>query len=259
MVIIPAKRPPKINTTLSQIGSTRTSTACPSPITPQRNLASAINDSDVDRIGFLSQASDELMLATGVNMSSFAPPPSTVSGYGGDKTLAEPSHSVFVPMDSMGNLKGHCGVKSKNDDKDSDEDDLKVEAFIDFGVDTEDEEAEEDEDAIARATLPTPLSTSPTVAANQIPIKTPSPDNTSASQLLKHFDKGNVGSFRRGQSSHQQQTRHTQAGPSLNKQAFKGGRHAAANLQLGAQKRKLSDSLSSGPSHAIPTKKRLHR
>jgi len=257
MVIIPAKRPAKINTAFGQVGSTRTSTACPSPITPQPRLASAVDDSDADFNDFSSQVIKDPMLGSGPDVISFAPPPSIASSQGHDQTFADAS--VFFPMDSMGDFSAIYEVDDQHDDDDDDDEALlNVEDFIDFGVDSSDDDAEEDEDAIARATLPTPHSTSPTVLPSQIPAKTPSPDNTSTSDLLKHFDKGVIGAFRRSPPNHQQHLRRSQARPSLNKHAFKGGRYSAADAQLGLQKkRKLSGTFGPHPSYAAVAKRKL--
>ncbi|KAK4697260.1 hypothetical protein P7C71_g788, partial [Lecanoromycetidae sp. Uapishka_2] len=229
MLIIRAKHPTRNNTPILQGLSTKISTACPSPITSPRTLAGGLSDNDIEHSGFSSRALHNPMLASGPNVPSFPLPSSGNSNQSHDQTLIEPPHpSVFLPQDSLGEF------KALFEDGDDGEALLNVTDFIDFGVDSsvdEEDGDEHDEDAIARATLPTPLSTSPTVVPNQIPTKTPSPDSSSTNQLLKHLDKGVIGSFRRGQSSHQQHSHRPQAGPPLNKQAFKGGRHAAANAQ----------------------------
>lgn len=251
------------------MGSTRTSTACPSPITPSRNLTIALDQTEFNRSDFSSHPINHLTLAPDLNGPSYKPPPSIFSSQGRDEPSGDTPPSVFLPMDGMSDfsvlyeLDNRNNDDDDNDDDDEDEEDddndedealLNMKDFIDFGVDSSDDEAEEDEDAIARATLPTPLSTSPTVVPNQIPVKTPSPDNPSATKLLKHLDNGIIGSFRRGHSSHQSLHR-PQPGPSLHKQAIKGGRHSAARTHPNAQKKKkLSDTRSS---HAVAAKRRL--
>ncbi len=263
MVIIPAKRPARINTMLGQAGSTATSTTCPSPVTPRPTLPSALDDSEVGYNDFSSQVVKDPMFGSCPDVTSLARPPSVVSSRVQEQEFADAS--VFFPMDSMGNVSALYALDDQNDDDDDDDEALlNVEDFIDFGVDSsdsddDDDEEAKDEDAIARATLPTPLSTSPTVVPNQIPAKTPSPDSSSTNDLLENFEKGVIGAFRRGQPNHQQRSRRpSRTEPSLNKQAFKGGRYSAANTQLGAQKkRKLSDSFSPRPSHAGVAKRKI--
>lgn len=247
MVIVPAKRPaPAGDFSIA-------STANASPIATQPTLATAIDDSEIDYSDFSFHVDPMLASEPDVMPSTLFPtaPSSQVQ----DRTFT--SSSVFFPMDDIGDVNAVYAMDDQDDDDDDDEELLNVEDFIDFGVSSEDEE-DEDQGLLENTSLPTPASTSPTGTGAHLRSKTPSPGNSSAQHLLKHFDKGMISPFRRGQPHHQAQPRRLQSGSSLNNQAFKGERHAAAHTSLSSQKkRRLSDTFGGRPSFGVAAKKRL--
>ena len=246
MVIVPAKRlAPASDFSMA-------STANTSPIATQPTLATAIDDSEIDHSDLSFHVDPMLASEPDVMPSTLFPtaPSSQVQ----DQTLA--SSSVFFPMEDIGDVNAVYAMDDQDDDGD-DEELLNVEDFIDFGVSSEDE-GDEDQGLLENTSLPTPASTSPTGTGAHFQSKTPSPGNSSAQHLLKHLDKGMISAFRRGQPHHQVQPRRPQSGSSLNSQAFKGGRHAAAHTSLSSQKkRKLSDTFGGRPSFGVVAKKRL--
>ena len=198
----------------------------------------AMDDSEVDLTDFSAFATDP-MLASEPDVLPSTLLPTAPSSQVHDQTLA--STSVFMPMDSVGDFGSMFPADDQHMDEDDDEDLLKVEDFIDFGVSSDDEAAEERELAMTTS-LPTPASTSPGARRQSQITTSPTYD------LLKHLDKGLVGSFRRSQPFNQAHLRRPQSGLSLSSHAFKGGRVAAGDNSLSAQKkRKLSDALSSRP------------
>lgn len=242
MVIVPAKRPARAINTPTRWDFSMVSTANTSPINPQHNWP--MDDSEVDFTDFSALNTDP-MLASEPDVMPSTLLPTAPSSQAQDQTLA--SSSVFFPVDEMGDFGSMFPVDDQNVDEDDDEDLLRVEDFIDFGVSSEDEGDERDEEPVFADTTtpPTPASSSPTGTDAR---RQSQPVTSSSQDLLKHLDKGYVGSFRRSQPYHQAHLRRPQGGLSLNSHAFRGGRITAGHSSLVAQKkRKLSDSFGSRP------------
>ena len=158
-------------------------------------------------------------------------------------------------MDAMADVGSFFENNYLNDvDDDGDDDDvlLNIDDFIDFG----DDSSEDGNQAAGNDSI----LTSPVTAEGPSPVqlKTPSPDDTVASDnLMKHLDKHIVSAFRRGQSHHQPQPRPRHGNLALNSYALKNKRQAAANAPMGPQrKRKMSGSLGHRPSFGGPAAKR---
>ena len=162
--------------------------------------------------------------------------------------------SVFLPMDAMRDVRSlYKDDDFNNDDDDDDDDDdvlLNIDDFIDFG----DDSSEDGDQAAADDSSPT----SPVFAEGPGPVqlKTPSPDTTLGSDdIMKHLDRHIASAFRRGQPQLQSRTRPNNS--ASNNYALKGVRPAAANAQMGPQKkRKMSGGLGHRPSFGIPAAKR---
>ncbi|KAL2043996.1 hypothetical protein N7G274_003517 [Stereocaulon virgatum] len=246
MVIVPAKRPARAG------DFSISSTAITSPTTSQPWLASAIDENGIDYSNFSFH--DDPMLASEPDVMPSTLPLTAPSSRIQDQTFA--SSSDFLPMDAIGNVNAVYAVDDQDDDGD-DEGMLNVKDFIDFGV-SSDDEGDGDQGLLENASLLSPASTSTLGTGAKPQYKTPSSGRNSAQHLLKHLDKGAISAFRRGQPHHQAQLRRPQSGSSLNSQAFKGGRHAAAHTSLSSQKkRKLNDTFGGRPSFGVGTKKRL--
>ena len=242
MVIVPAKRPARAINTPARWDFSMVSTANTSPINPQHNRP--LDDSEVDFTDFSALTADP-MLASEPDVMPSTLLPTAPSSQTQDQVFA-PS-SVFFPVDEMGDFSSMFPVDDQNVDEDDEEDLLRVEDFIDFGVSSEDEGDERHEEPVIADTTtpPTPASTSPTGTDAR---RQSQPVTSSSQDLLKHLDKGYVGSFRRSQPYHQAHLRRPQGGLSLNSHAFRGGRNTAGHSSFVAQKkRKLSDSFGSRP------------
>lgn len=203
-----------------------------------------MDDSEVDFTDFSALTTDP-MLASEPDVMPSTLLPTAPSSQTQDQTFA--SSSVFLPVDEIGDFGSMFPTDGQNIDEDDDEDLLRVEDFIDFGVSSEDEGGEGDEEPVfaETTTLPTPASTSPSGIDAR---RQPQPVTSSSQDLLRHLDKGHVGSFRRSQPYHQAHLRRPQGGLSLASHAFRGGRNTAGNSSLVAQKkRKLSDTFGSRP------------
>lgn len=250
MLITPARRPPRADGTYSQVASTRTSTANASPVLSHPALATPVNDSDFDESDFASQVPADPMLTAGSEAMADVLLPIGPTSRTRNTSLM--SGDVFYPADGVGDVNAIFAADDQDDDDNDDEDLLNVEDFIDFGVDSSDEDNEGDMDS----SLPTPISTSPTGA--HVRSKMPSPNNSAAHDLMKHFDRGIAGAFRQGQHQHQQRSRRLSGGMSLSRQAFKTGRHAPVNSQLSPpKKRKTSGGFAPAGSFGPNTKRRL--
>ena len=242
MVIVPAKRPARIINTPKRWDSSMVSTTNTSPINPQQNWP--MDDSEVDFTDFSALTADP-MLASEPDVMPSTLLPTAPSSLTQDQPFM--SSSVFFPVDEMGDLGSMFPSEDQNVDEDDDEDLLRVEDFIDFGVSSEDEGDEGEEEPVfaETTTLPTPASTSPSGTDAR---RKPPPVTSSSQDLLRHLDKGHAASFRRSQPYHQAHLRRPQGGLSLASHAFRGGRNTAGNSSLVAQKkRKLSDSFGSRP------------
>lgn len=259
IIICPATRPLKSNNISVPVANSVASTANASPLIPQTALATAPDDSGIDRSGFSSQASmyeyNDPVLGPGSDIvAASAPLPTGHSRQPSmDQSLAPPS--VFLPIDAMGNVGSFFEDDGLNDYDDDDDDDdalLNIDDFIDFGDDSSEDEGQAAGDDSAL--------TSPVTAEGPGPVqlKSPSPDTTMASDgLMKHLDRHIVSAFRRGQPHHQSQQRPRHGNLSLNSYALKGGRQAAANAPMGPQKkRKMSGSFGHRPSFGLPAAKR---
>ena len=239
MVIVPAKQPADTINTPMRWDFSMVSNANTSPINPQQNWG--MDDSEVDFTDFSALTADP-MLASEPDVMPSTLLPTAPSSQTQDQTFA--SSSVFFPVDEIGDFGSMFPVDDQNVDEDDDEELLRVEDFIDFGVSSEDE-GDEEPGFAETTTLPTPVSTSP---AGTDAHRQSQPVNSSSQDLLKHLDRGYVGSFRRSQPYHQAHLRRPQGGISLNSQPFRGGRNTAGHGSLVAQKkRKLSDTFGSRP------------
>lgn len=242
MVIVPAKRPARTINMPTRWDFSMASTTNTSPINAQHNWP--MDDSEVDFTDFSALTTDP-MLASEPDVMPSTLLPTAPSSQTQDQTFA--SSSVFLPVDEIGDFGSMFPTDGQNIDEDDDEDLLRVEDFIDFGVSSEDEGGEGDEEPVfaETTTLPTPASTSPSGIDAR---RQPQPVTSSSQDLLRHLDKGHVGSFRRSQPYHQAHLRRPQGGLSLASHAFRGGRNTAGNSSLVAQKkRKLSDTFGSRP------------
>ena len=253
IVITPAKRPPTAEGRLSQIVSTRASTANASPVMSQSTLTNALNDSDIDPSEFSSQVNADPMLASGSESMADILHPVGSTTTTQDRRVSGSSQSVFFPLDAMGDINAlHPSDDHDYEDNDG-EDLLNVEDFIDFGVDSSENEGDGLE-----TTLPTPLSTSPTGRARNVRSGTPPLNKPSTNDLMAHFDKGVIGTFRRSQNQQQQQSHRLHNGLLLNNHAFKSGRHVLSNSPISSpKKRKMSGGFAPAGSFGPVTKRRL--
>ena len=256
MIIPPATRPSKPNNTSMSVANSIASTANASPLNSQTVLATAPDDSGIDRSGFSSQASmyeyNDPVLGPGSDMmAASAPLPTGHSRQlSMDQSFASPS--VFLPMEAMETFGSFFEQDDLNDYDDDDDALLNIDDFINFGDDSsEDGDQAAGDDSILTSPV-TPEGPGP------VQLKTPSPDAVTASDdLVKQFDRHLVSAFRRGQPHHQPQSRPRHGNLSLNSYALKGGRQAAANAPMSPQKkRKMSGSFGHRPSFGVPAAKR---
>lgn len=255
VVIFPPQRPKKPNQVFASLGSSASS-AHSSPRLSIPQLASAIDDSEIEQSGRSSQDPVSPMFGSSPNlmMSGLLNVGSGNEHLPGGQVLGPPeAFFPFTNFDAGGNV-----IMDEDDDEDED-DLLNLNDFIDFGEDTDDSD---NQGAVNEPHSPSVSSMTSAVSATVKPEETPS-GNSSAPNLMDHLDNGVVTAFRRSQ--HNQKTaqrRPSDGSPQRANLAFKGGRHAAADAPLSPlKKRRLSDAFDgehgTSPPHGAAVKRRI--
>jgi len=246
IVITPAKRPARVNGTLSQMASTRASTANASPVVSQPTLATK---TDVDFSDFSNRAAIDPMLAPGSKaMADILRPVGRTTQ--SQRSSHASSMSVFFPMDSLHDVNALYASDDEVDEDQDDEDNdggnlLDFEDLIDYDVISSD-----DDDLAPDTSLPTPTSASVLDQSTHTQPKTPSPQTPSTDELMAHFDKGVIGAFRQGQNQHQHQS---------HPQAFRSGRQGLTNSLSPSSKRKMSGGFApAGALEPFPKRRLVH-
>lgn len=236
MLIYPAPR--SVKKTQSAFISSLSSSATASPRTSMATLANtfdgAFDDSENDRSDPSSQEQPTTMLGSAANLMM----PGLLHGAPGMEHIL--GGSVLGPPEAFYPFKSidANGMLLDDDDLEDDDDDpddmLNLQDFIDFGDDSSDIGGQIVDDSDSTL-LARPLSDTPSKTSSV------SIQRSSSIDLLQHFDKGVVASFRRNQTRHQSLLRHPNASYEI-----KGGRHFAADTVFSpSRKRKASRSLSS--------------
>lgn len=195
----------------------------------------AFDDSENDRSDPSSQEQTTTMIGSAANLMM----PGLLHGapgmehiLGGSVLGPPEAFYPFKSIDANGMLLDDA-EEDDDDDDDDPEDMLNLQDFIDFGDDSDGvDHMLDDSDSTL---LAKPLTDTPS--------KTPgmSVQHSSSIDLIQHFDKGVVASFRRNQTRHQSLLRRPSA-----TYGIKGGRQFAANRPINpSKKRQASRSLSS--------------
>lgn len=195
----------------------------------------AFDDSENDRSDPSSQEQTTTMIGSAANLMM----PGLLHGAPGMEHILGGSvlgpPEAFYPFKSIDANGMLLDDEEEDDDDDDDdpEDMLNLQDFIDFGDDSDSvDHMLDDSDSTL---LAKPLTDTPS--------KTPgmSVQQSSSIDLIQHFDKGVVASFRRNQTRHQSLLRRPSA-----TYGIKGGRQFAANRPINpSKKRQASRSLSS--------------
>ncbi|MCJ1250974.1 hypothetical protein MMC30_008204 [Trapelia coarctata] len=237
MLIYPAPRSVKKSESafISSLSSSATASPRTSMAALAKNFDGAFDDSENDRSDPSSQEQTTTMLGSAANLMM----PGLLHGAPGMEHIL--GGSVLGPPEAFYPFKSidANGMLLDDDDEDVDDDDddpedmLNIQDFIDFGDDSSDidDQMLDDSDStlLAKRLTDTP-SKAPAMPAQR----------SSSIDLLQHFDKGVVASFRRNQTRHQSLLRRPSS-----PYGIKGGRHFAANTPISPSKRKASRSLSS--------------
>ena len=219
--------------------SSLSSSATASPRTSMAGVTNtfdgAFDDSENDRSDPSSQEQSTTMLGSAANLMM----PGLLHGapgmehiLGGSVLGPPEAFYPFKSIDSNGMLLDDNGDEDEDEDDDP-EDLLNIQDFIDFGDDSSDIEDQMIDDSDSTL-LAKPLSDTPSKTSAM------SAQRSSSIDLLQHFDKGVVASFRRNQTRHQSLLRRPSA-----TYGIKGGRHFAAHTPMSPSKRKASRSISS--------------
>lgn len=255
VVVFPPQRPKKPNQVFASLGSSASS-AHSSPRFSVPQLATAVDDSEIEQSARSSQdpvspmfgSSPNLMMSGLLNVG-----PSNEQLPGGQVLGPPEAFFPFTNFDAGGNV-------IMDEDEDEDEDDLlNLNDFIDFGEDTDDSATE---GPLNEPHSPSTSSVTSTVSAPLKP-ETTSSGKPSTPTLMDHLDKGVITAFRRSQYNQKTAQRHPSDG-SLQRAnpAFKGGRHAAADVPLSPlKKRRLSDAFDAehgvSPPDGVAVKRRI--
>ena len=201
MIVVAARCPTGIRPICPQRGSTATSIACPSPVTPHSQTGTARHIDEIDLSNIANHTIGDPTLAPASNIVPFPTTPSNPPISHVSQSAA--GDSVFFPLEIMGGVSAIYAVNdNEQDDDDLGEDLVNAEDWLDFIDDSSNDGSDvAEEDAIARATLPTPLTASP-----NLPIISPT----------------TVGAFRLNQE--QQSVQASQGGYTFERQAFKGAK-----------------------------------
>ena len=228
LVIFPPQRPKRPSQAIASLGSSASSAnSSPRPSVPR--LANTAYDSEIGLSACSSQEPVSPMVGSSPNlmMSGLLNVSCGTEHLTGGQVLGPPeAFFPFTNFDAGGNV-------IMDDDDDEDEDDLlNLEDFIDFGEDTDDSDIE----GVIKAHH-SPSASSVTSAVSPV-------DKSSASNLMDHLDKGVVTAFRRNQYNHETAQRRPSVGSAQRTNpAFKGARHATADVSLSPlKKRRLSDA-----------------
>ena len=153
------------------------------------------------------------------------------------------------------------GLTFDDDDFEEDDDDpeymLNLQDFIDFGESSSDSEVENDTNvdssAIANPILATSKNTFAPTRAGPM-----SAQQSSTQNLMQHFDRGVVSSFRRNQARHQSLLRRPNLSNSII--GIKGGRHIAANTPISPLRKQMANRGLSGntnPFQGVTARRRV--
>ncbi|KAI9811302.1 MAG: hypothetical protein M1832_000916 [Thelocarpon impressellum] len=246
MVIYPALRPARKAQHVSSGPSSGSSTMNTSPQTPSARLA---DDGATPRYDF----SHQLYSPSGANLSitSLLHRAHTHAFLHAGQILGPPE--AFYPFRSVttdGRLEEVEEFYEDDDDDDDEETMLNIKDFIDFG----DTSSCEDNDGREDTSTPgSPGLCGPATASSPVQKSSAWPDGYSSSDatannMLDHFDRGVVTSFRRNQARHKlliNRPARSPVPPGLSsfaaQSAIKGGRLAAANSPI-TPKRKRKNS-----------------
>ncbi|MCJ1282584.1 hypothetical protein MMC26_001909 [Xylographa opegraphella] len=237
--------------------SSLNSSTTTSPKLSNATLAQNLKDDEVDRADFSSQEPPTTMIESGANLmlSGLLHGGSGSEHILGGQVLGPPE--AFYPFRSI----DANGLMFDEDDIEEDDDDdpeymLNIQDFIDFG-DTSDSELENDTNADS-SVLGSPILTIPKNTFTPTRAGSVSIQQTSTQNLLHHFDKGVVSSFRRNQTRHQSLLRRPNLSSSF--AAIKGGRHIAANTPISPpRKRKVTHFLNNNlsPFQGVAARRRV--
>ena len=237
IIFYPAKRPVHQVTTQA---SSNSSTLNSPTTTSFARLAGALDESENDR----SDGTSHGLPSTLLPGTDFM-----MSGLFNDMTGTGPINPGQVTGQpqafySLGNFDQYGNYQDDEDEDYSDDDyenELNMDDFIDFGDATSDSEAvasDDNDDAaslVDQTTSQTPTQALTRTEPRKELHKSPSSD------LLEHFDRGVVSSFRRNQNRHQNLLRCPLVNTSL--YAIKGGRHTAMNNPISPlRKRKVGQT-----------------
>lgn len=244
IVEIERRVPVMVNGIPSNGISTSNSTAFTSPVNTRLTLG-GVSNNETNTIAPSSQVAADPMLSAGSeSMANILLP---LNQSNNDQVL----DSDFFPAEEF---YAHVDGFADNDDNhidDDHDDDADAENFIfnmiNFGDDSSDDNVD--------ASLPTPMSTSPTVVSAIPQSRTPSLDHSAAEELRAHLDKNLVpiGAFR--QSQHIDQRQSHQSHHELS--AFKSGRQTAGNSSLISPKKRKSSGGFAGNDTYRSSPKRL--
>ncbi len=254
LVIYRPQRPKRPNQIFATLGSSASS-ANSSPRSSIPNLATAIDDSEIEQSARSSQDPVSPMFGSSPNlmMSGLLNVGTGNEHLAGGPVLGPPeAFFPFANFDAGGNV-----IMDEDDDEDED-DLLNLNDFIDFGDDTDDSD---NEGAVNEPHSPSAASMTSAVSASSKPENT-SPGKQATPSLMDHLDKGVVTAFRRSQYN-QKSVQRRPSGGSLQpvNPAFKGGRNATADAPLSPlKKRRLSDAFDgeqgTSPPYGVASKRR---
>jgi len=237
MLIYPAPR--SVKKSQSAFISSLSSSTTASPRTSMAGLAKtfdgAFDDSENDRSDPSSQEQTTMMIGSAANLMM----PGLLHGapgmehiLGGSVLGPPEAFYPFKSIDANGTLLDD-EEEDDDDDDDDPEDMLNLQDFIDFGDDSD--SVDQMLDDLDSTLLAKPLTNTPFKTSGM------SIQHSSSIDLLQHFDKGVVTSFRRSQTRDQSISRRPSA-----TYGIKGGRQFAANSPINpSKKRQASRSLSS--------------
>jgi hypothetical protein len=225
LLILPVRKPSTHNQ-YGSIGSTNSSTMT----SPQTPFASLMDDSEADRSDYsCSQDVGATVMfgSTNLMMGGLLHGPSN-AGMFGNQILGPPE--AFYPYMSVGSNGVVLDTPFGCDDE-SDEEVFSIHDFIDFG--NGDNPSDVEDEGLTTMEPPSPI----TATASS------PPTSPTADQLITHFDKGIVGSFKRNQTHHRQRLSRDPRidSPATYGKILKG--RSISNGSLSPERRRRSDSL----------------
>ncbi|MCJ1392684.1 hypothetical protein MMC18_005555 [Xylographa bjoerkii] len=238
--------------------SSLSSSTTTSPKTSFASLAHGFENDEMDHSDLSSQEQPTTVIESGANLmlsGLLHGGPGSEHILGG-QVLGPPE--AFYPFTSM----DANGLMFDDDEFEEDDDDdpeymLNLQDFIDFGDSSSDSELENDTNADSSA-LPNPILTMSKNKFTPVRAGSVSTQQSSTQNLLQHFDRGVVSSFRRNQTRHQSLLRRPNLSSSF--AAIKGGRHIAANIPISPlRKRKANRSLGNNltPFQGVAARRRV--